>query len=249
MNDSLLIEPIVAHLVDPTQCLNLEKSCGICAARCPFGAITALPGQPAMVTPARCMGCGTCVAECPKGGMTQYHFHDLQIYAQIHTYLREQPAHKIVAFMCWWCSYPAADNAGVNHLQYPPSSRGIRVMCAGRVKRDFVLEAFRKGAGMVLVAGCHPQDCHYLTGQHYAERRLSKLPDALKRMGISPERFRLEWISAAEGVKYAQVIRDMDRVLNSLGSTRIQQENEQAQPELERRLAHLADLSPLARKG
>jgi len=247
MNDSLAVEPIVAY-VDAAHCLNVEKDCGICAAHCPFGAITARPGKPAVVTPAKCLGCGTCAAECPKGCITQYHFHDRQIYAQLQTHLNEQPEGKILAFLCWWCSYPGADNAGVNRLQYPPTSRGIRVMCAGRVKRDFVLEAFRKGAGMVLVSGCHPQDCHYLTGQHHAERRLAKLPEALQRMGISPERFRLEWISAAEGEKFAEVIRDMDRVLNSLGQKRIKEENARAHPALEKRLSRIPDLSLFSRE-
>ncbi|MFC1858000.1 hydrogenase iron-sulfur subunit [Thermodesulfobacteriota bacterium] len=242
MKESLVIEPIVAR-VDPGRCLNVEKKCGVCAARCPFGAITIQEGQAAFVVPAKCMGCGTCVAECPKNCITQHHFRDLQILAQIDTYLSDSPEDKILAFMCWWCSYPGADNAGVNHIQYPPSSRGIRVMCAGRIKREFVLQAFRRGAGMVMVSGCHPQDCHYITGQHHAERRLSHLFRRLEKIGISSERFRLEWISAAEGDKYARVITEMDQTLKSIGKKRIKEENERAYPELEKRLSDIPDLS------
>jgi heterodisulfide reductase subunit A len=236
-----VIEPIVAR-ADPERCRNLEKKCGICVLRCPFGAITAEKGEAAVINPASCMGCGTCVAECPSGAITQAHFHDLQIYAQIQSYLKEGPSDKIVAFMCWWCSYPGADNAGVNHLQYPASSRGIRVMCAGRIKRDFVFEAFRRGAGMVLVSGCHPQDCHYLTGQKYAERRMTAVPGRLEKLGLSQERFRVEWISAAEGEKYARVITEMDQTLKRLGRARIMEENGKALPELEKRLTHVPDL-------
>lgn len=241
MQESLVIEPIVAS-ADAELCRNVEEKCGICVLRCPFGAITAQPGEAASVNPATCMGCGTCVAECPTGAITQAHFHDLQIYAQIRSYLNERPEEKILAFMCWWCSYPGADNAGVNHLQYPASSRGIRVMCAGRIKRDFVFEAFRRGAGMVLVSGCHPQDCHYLTGQHHAEKRMSSVPRRLEKLGISPERFRVEWISAAEGRKYARLISEMDEMLRQLGRSRIKEENQRAFPELEERLAHVPDI-------
>jgi len=245
MKENLLIEPIVAQMApeQPDLCLNVNKKCGICVQRCPFGAMTAQPGEAAVVTEAKCMGCGTCIPDCPQGGISQNHFKDLQIYAQIHTYLSEFPENKILAFMCWWCSYPGADNAGVNHLQYPPSSRGIRVMCAGRIKKDFVLEAFRKGAGMVLVSGCHRQDCHYITGQHHAERRMARLSKVLERMGISGERFRVEWISAAEGEKYAQVIREMDQTLKNMGQKLIKEENREAHLKLQKRLSHISDLS------
>ena len=241
MSERLVIEPIVAR-ADSALCRHVTKKCGICATRCPFGAIQVEPGQAARVMPAKCMGCGTCVAECPSGAITQAHFSDWQIISQIQSYLSERPEDKIIAFMCWWCSYPGADNAGVNHLHYAASSRGIRVMCAGRIKRDFVFEAFRRGAGMVLVSGCHPQDCHYLTGQHWAERRMNSMPLLLARMGISPERFRVEWISAAEGRKYAKVINEMDKTLKDLGRVRIRHENETAGAVLEEKLARAPDM-------
>jgi len=234
--DEWEIEPIVAY-VWAERCISAQgKKCGVCATKCPYNAIVVEQGKAAQVIPAKCHGCGCCVAECPHNAITQMHFTDAQILAQIHALLAEKPEEKILALMCHWCSYGGADTAGVSHFEYPPSSRGIRVMCSARMDRDFVFEAFRLGAGMVLVSGCHPQDCHYITGQHHAAKRFERLAKTLARMGISPERFRVEWISAAEGAKYARVIKEMDETLRALGVERIKAENEKARPELEKRL-------------
>jgi len=119
-------------------------------------------------------------------------------------------------------------------------------MCSARMDRDFIFEAFRMRAGMVLVSGCHPQDCHYITGQQHAAKRFDVLATTLERMGISPERFRIEWISAAEGDKYARVMREMDEVLKSLGPQALRQENERVRPELERRLRRLPEIPDVA---
>lgn len=231
------IEPIVA-CVWPDRCIRAEggDKCGICATKCPYNAIVIEPGKVAEVIPAKCHGCGACVAECPQNAITQMHFTDAQVLAQIHALLAESPEKKILAFMCHWCSYGGADSAGTGHFQYPPTSRGIRVMCSARMDADFVFEAFRRGAGMVLVSGCHPQDCHYITGQHHAAKRFERLAQQLATMGISPQRFRVEWISAAEGQKYAQVITEMDATLRSFDPETIRRENEAARPQLDRRL-------------
>ncbi|MCE5259408.1 MAG: hydrogenase iron-sulfur subunit [Chloroflexi bacterium] len=138
--------------------------------------------------------------------------------------------------MCHWCSYGGADNAGTSHFEYPASSRGVRVMCSARMDQDFILDAFRRGAGMVLVSGCHPQDCHYITGQQVAARRFERIPRTLERMGINPERFRVEWISAAEGDKYARVITEMDAKLKSMDRGQIIAETARALPEINNRL-------------
>jgi len=111
---------------------------------------------------------------------------------------------------------------------------------------DFIYEAFRMGAGMVLVSGCHPQDCHYISGQQYAAERFRKVPAALKKMSISPERFRVEWISACEGAKYARVITEMDETLHALGVERIKEENERARPKLEKRLRRWSEIPEVA---
>jgi len=130
----------------------------------------------------------------------------------------EQFEPKIVGFLCNWCSYAGADLAGVSRIQYPPSIRIIRVMCSGRVDPAFILEAFRNGADGVLVAGCHlPSDCHYLSGNFKAQRRINLLKNVLEQFGIEPERLRLEWISASEGDRFATVIKDMTEQIKKLG--------------------------------
>jgi F420-non-reducing hydrogenase iron-sulfur subunit len=125
---------------------------------------------------------------------------------------------KIIGFLCNWCSYAGADLAGVSRIQYPPNIRIIRVMCSGRIDPAFVLEAFKDGADGVLVAGCHlPSDCHYISGNFKALRRITLLKNVLKDLGIEPERLRLEWISASEGDKFATVVRDMVDEVKRLG--------------------------------
>jgi len=125
---------------------------------------------------------------------------------------------KLVGFLCNWCSYAGADLAGVSRFQYPPNLRVIRVMCSGRVHPAHILEAFRDGADGVLVAGCHiPTDCHYISGNFKAQRRIAMVKRLMGQLGIEPERLRLEWISAAEGDKFAKTIREMTEDLKRLG--------------------------------
>jgi len=125
---------------------------------------------------------------------------------------------RIIAFLCNWCSYAGADLAGVSRIQYPPNIRIIRVMCSGRIEPAFVLEAFKNGADGVLIAGCHlPSDCHYVSGNFKAMRRINLLRRVLKGFGIEAERLRLEWISASEGDKFAVVVRSMVEDLKKLG--------------------------------
>jgi F420-non-reducing hydrogenase iron-sulfur subunit len=125
---------------------------------------------------------------------------------------------KIIGFLCNWCSYAGADLAGVSRIQYPPNIIIIRVMCSGRIDPAFVFEAFKDGADGVLVAGCHlPSDCHYISGNFKAFRRINLLKRVLKEFGMEPERLRLEWISASEGDKFAAVVRSMVEEIKKLG--------------------------------
>jgi heterodisulfide reductase subunit A len=240
------IEPIVAEVIAEACISGQGKECGLCAKACPYNAIVVEPGVSAQVMPAKCHGCGGCVAECPHNAIYQAHFTDAQIVAQLREFLRDKPEEKIIAFMCHWCSYGGADNAGTSHFEYPADSRGIRVMCSARMDHDFILEAFRRGAGMVLVSGCHPQDCHYITGQQVADKRFSRLPRTLERAGIDPERFRVEWISAAEGEKYARVITEMSAKLASLDKEALRHETANAAPDIAKRLSRWKGIPQMA---
>ena len=123
----------------------------------------------------------------------------------------------IIAFTCNWCTYAGADLAGTSKLQYPANVRIIRLMCTGRLEPEFILEAFKRGADGVLVGGCHPGDCHYLEGNYKASYRVALIKELLKTLGIEPERLRLEWISASEGNKFAEVVTSFVEEIKKLG--------------------------------
>ncbi len=124
---------------------------------------------------------------------------------------------KLVGFLCNWCSYTGADLAGTARMVYAPNMRIIRVMCSGRVDPQFVLKAFHEGADGVLISGCHPGDCHYQEGNYKALRRHRLLSRMLEQFGIEKERFRLEWVSAAEGVKFQKVCNEFTEQIRQLG--------------------------------
>jgi F420-non-reducing hydrogenase iron-sulfur subunit len=128
---------------------------------------------------------------------------------------------KIVAFFCNWCTYLAADLAGTSRIRYAPNIRVIRLMCSGRVDPQFVLDAFAKGADGVFIGGCHPGDCHYQEGNYKALRRVRMLNRLLKEMGIEEDRFRLEWISAAEADRLKVAVNDMVEKVRALGPLRL----------------------------
>jgi len=138
------------------------------------------------------------------------HFSDEQILAQISAALSEEPENKIISFLCNWCSYAGGDLAGVSRLQYPPNNRFIRTMCSGRVSEEFVIYAFEQGAPIVLVSGCHINDCHYINANLQTQKRVERLKEKLKKLGIRPERLQLEWISAAEGPRFAEIMRGLE---------------------------------------
>jgi len=124
---------------------------------------------------------------------------------------------RIVGFMCNWCAYTGADLAGVSRLKSPPNVRIMRVMCTGRVDPSFVLRAFQLGADGVLIAGCHPGDCHYQEGNFKALRRTTLLRKMLRQFGVEPERLRLEWISASEAERASSVVTEFTEQVRALG--------------------------------
>ena len=124
---------------------------------------------------------------------------------------------KIVGFLCRWCSCAGADLAGTSRIKYPPNINPIRVNCSGRVDPTLVLKALASGADGVLIAGCHPGDCHYTSGNIKTLRRFRLLQKLLDQFGIERERVRLEWVSASEGERYARVVRGMTEDIRSLG--------------------------------
>lgn len=123
----------------------------------------------------------------------------------------------IVAFFCNWCSYAGADLAGTSRLNYPANVKIIRVPCSCRVNTNFIIRAFQKGADGVVIAGCHPGDCHYSTGNYYTRRRFSIFINLLEYLGIEKERFKIDWISAAEANKFATVMNEVLENVYKLG--------------------------------
>jgi F420-non-reducing hydrogenase iron-sulfur subunit len=124
---------------------------------------------------------------------------------------------KIVGFLCNWCSYAGADLAGTSRIQYPPNIRIIRVMCSGSVDSMYILRALLEGADGVFVGGCHPGDCHYIDGNYKARRRMVLLKDIMKTLGLEPERVWIRWISASEGVQFAETMKEMTEHIKKLG--------------------------------
>ena len=123
----------------------------------------------------------------------------------------------IIGFLCNWCSYAGADLAGTSRMKYPPNIKSIRVMCSGRVDPVFILEALKKGADGVLVAGCHPGDCHYQSGNYKTNRRIKLLKKLLEEMAIDPNRVKFEYVSASEGAKFAAVVTEFVDELKKMG--------------------------------
>ena len=212
-------EPITSEVI-ADQC----KSCGKCVEVCPYNAISVDTKKktPAVINTAACAGCGNCAAECPFGAITMNHFTDDQIIHQIDAMLSEKPSEKVLAFACNWCSYAGADYAGVSRLQYPASVRLIRTMCSARVDESFIWHGFKKGAPVVVVSGCHIGDCHYINANHWTEKRVKKVRKKMEKLGLRPERLQLEWISAAEGIRFAEVMRRMEKLRQEVSKEEIE---------------------------
>lgn len=221
LNSPYIKADAIKAVVDKEKC----TSCGVCVRVCPYNAIEVdvKAKSGANVITAACAGCGACSAECRFDAITILNFMEDQIISQITAALSGNPENKIISFLCNWCSYAASDVAGVSRTQYPANNRFIRVMCSARVDESFIWHAFRLGAPLVLLSGCHIGDCHYITANHSTQRRADKLWDAMEKLGIRPERLQLEWISAAEGPRFAQIMRDLENIKKAVTREEIEQ--------------------------
>jgi len=223
----------ITSVIDSESC----QKCGLCASVCPYGAISWKKGEIATVVEAACAGCGACGATCTFGAITMRHFTDEQLVAQVRATLAERPEDKVFAFACNWCSYAGGDMAGISRIKYPSTNRVVRTMCSARVSEDMVLEAFRCGAPVVLVSGCHYADCHYINANRQTVKRVNRLWDKLEKAGVRPERLQLEWISAAEGQKFAKVMRQMEELRQTVTGEEIEHAREALKPKKKKKAA------------
>ena len=202
-------EGIVAD-IDLTNC----SKCSLCYKNCPFSAIQVDENKQPSVIKALCKGCGLCAADCPKECITIVHYSDRQLLAQLESALEEDPGKKIVGFVCHWCALGGVDMAGVSRLQYPPNGRLIRVMCSARVPTKLIERAFELGAAGVLVVGCEFPTCHYITGNYACEARMDRAKKKLSKKGYDPDKLWVGWCSAADGPKFANIMREMVKQLH-----------------------------------
>jgi len=211
----------VKALVDKDICVN----CDACVVSCIFNAVEAEPfGLPSIIE-ANCKGCGVCAAECPMGAMQLVHFTDQQIVAAIEALFEPKKLASssesfeplVLCFACQWCSYGAADLAGVSRIQYPPNVRILRVPCSGRVDVLHVLKAFQNGADGVIITGCHIGDCHYIDGNVKAKDRVDVMRKSLGALGIDPERLEIGFASSSEGQKFAIMMTDFVDKIRKIG--------------------------------
>ena len=220
----------ITSVIDPEAC----SMCGICASVCPYGAINWHKKEVATVVEAACAGCGACGAACTFGAITMRHFTDDQLIGQVRAVLAEKPEDKVFVFACNWCSYAGGDMAGISRIKYPSTNRVVRTMCSARVSDEMVLEAFRCGAPVVLVSGCHYADCHYIDANRQTVKRMQKLWNKLEKAGVRPERLQLEWISAAEGQKFAKVMGQMEEKRQLVTADEIAHAREALKPKKKR---------------
>jgi len=207
--------------VDKDTCVN----CDACVVSCIFNAIEASSFGLPNIIEANCKGCGVCAAECPMGAMQLKHFTDKQIVAAIEALFQPKKTASlgdsfepiILCFACQWCSYGAADLAGVSRIQYPSNVRILRVPCSGRVDVLHVLRAFQSGADGVIITGCLIGDCHYIDGNVKAKSRVEVMKKSLPVLGINPERLEIDYASSSEGQKFATMMTNFVEKIRKLG--------------------------------
>jgi len=200
-------------------CYEAEKCdlCKLCENICNYNALK-IENESLQIIRANCSGCGACAAMCPNNALYIPGFRKSQIYAQIDSVLKEKKEFPlIIAFLCNWCSYTGADLAGTSKITYPTNVRTIHIMCTAMLDPALVFEAFFKGADGVIIAGCYEQDCHYSTGFLKAKTRYTSIREILAESGINENRVKIVSVSAGEGEKFAQIIKDFKAELQNLG--------------------------------
>jgi heterodisulfide reductase subunit A len=209
-------------------------NCGACLVSCVFNAIEASAFGLPKVLEANCKGCGVCASECPVGAMQLKHYKDDQIIAEIkalfsnkkHADAVEGFKPVILCFACQWCSYAAADLAGVSRIQYPPNVRVLRVPCSGRVDVRHILKAFQNGADGVIVTGCLIGDCHYIDGNVKAKERVDVMKKCLQLQGIDSRRLEIGFASSSEGQKFASMMATFVKEIEKLGPNTLKPKQE-----------------------
>ncbi len=210
-------EPLIAR-IDEEKCIK----CGMCARVCTYGAIRGEVRKKFEVIPALCEGCGNCVAECPTGAITLPGYGEEEILSQIEEMLAEEPERKPIAFTCFWCSYAAADNAGIFKVQYPPTARIIRLPCSSRVSWRMVKKAFELGAPAVAITGCRLQDCHYQYANKHTVRRYEHWKKRLQSLGVRPERFVLRLFGAPDVPEFVETMKYLDKIAREVSKDEIE---------------------------
>ena len=207
--------------VNQENCVN----CNACLVSCVFNAIESSAFGLPRILEANCKGCGVCASECPTGAMQLRHYKDDQVIAAIKALFRPRKRPEpnesfkpvILCFACQWCSYAAADLAGVSRIQYPPNVRILRVPCSGRVDVLHILKAFQSGADGVIITGCLIGDCHYIDGNVKAKERVDVMKKSLQSQGINPKRLEIGFASSSEGQKFADMMTNFVKEMEKLG--------------------------------
>jgi len=221
----MAVRKIKAEAVKASVDEDICVTCDACVVSCIFNAIEAASFGLPNIIEANCKGCGVCAAECPMGAMQLKHFTDKQIVAAIEALFKPKKTASlgdsfepiILCFACQWCSYGAADLAGISRIQYPPNVRILRVPCSGRVDVLHVLKAFHNGVDGVIITGCLIGDCHYIDGNVKARSRVEVMKKSLPALGINPERLEIDYASSSEGQKFATMMTNFVEKIRKLG--------------------------------
>jgi heterodisulfide reductase subunit A len=207
--------------------VNVDRcsGCGNCETVCPYNAVSVISQNGernyAKINDVQCKGCGICTSFCFSGAMDQKVYSDEQILSAIRElslWGKKENQTVILIFACNWCAYAGADLAGISRISLPTNIRVLRVMCSGRIKAEFIIFAIAWGIDGVLVLGCHPSECHYIEGNYHMRRRTYALSRLMKLYGFNDKRFRLDWVSASEAIRFKKIVDDFVKNIQKIKS-------------------------------